>query len=448
MFLTETSARRLVPREVLYDRLSATPAGGVVLVCAPAGSGKTVLLRSWLEASGDPAAWVSVERDEQDAQRFWLWVIDELAKAAGDDGSVRRTSPSPGFDGEGVVDQLLSDLTTLDDRVVLVIDDLHELRSDDALGLLEQFLARVPPMLRVVLATRQEPRLGLHRMRLAGGLTELRAADLRFTGEEARKLLEANGIALSAEGLKLLCERTEGWAAGLRLAAISLTVHPEPERFVREFSGSERTVAGYLLAEVLERQPPEVRELLLRTCVLDRVSGQLADVLTGGSGSDRILQSLADANAFVTALDAGRSWFRYHHLLADLLQLELRRTAPHVIVSLHRAAAQWHEAHGDVIDAIHHAEAADGLADRGSAPRRRLPRSHHRWPHGDGSCPARRPPARRARRERRASRPVRRVARVRRPARRGCLLPCRRATVGGHRLRRAQAVLRPAARHR
>jgi LuxR family transcriptional regulator, maltose regulon positive regulatory protein len=359
MSLPDISARGLVRRPALQDRLSATPEGGVTLVCAPPGSGKTVLLRSWLASCGERAACVPVERTEQDSQRFWLSVVDALANAAGADGSIRRTSPSPGFTGEVVVGELLSDLKTLDDPLVLLIDDLHELHSDDALRLLEWFLARLPPTLRVVLTTREEPRLGLHRIRLAGALVELRAADLRFTPEEARELLSANGIALSDEGLTLLCERTEGWVAGLRLAALSLAAHPEPERFVREFSGSERTVAGYLLAEVLERQPPEVRELLLRTSVLDRVSGPLADALTGGSGSERILQALADDNAFVTALDAGRSWFRYHHLLSDLLQLELRRTAPQSIVALHRAAAQWHEERGDVIEAIHHAEAAE-----------------------------------------------------------------------------------------
>ena len=171
-------------------------------------------------------------------------------------------------------------------------------------------------------------------------------------------MLEASGIALSDEGSARLWERTEGWAAGLRLAAISLAGHPDPERFVAEFSGSERTVAGYLLAEVLERQPPDVRELLLRTSVLERVNGPLADALTGRVGSEAILQDLEDANAFVVSLDAGRCWFRYHHLLADLLQLELRRRSPEVIESLHRAAAAWFEAHGDAVRAIRHSQSA------------------------------------------------------------------------------------------
>ncbi|MBV8989273.1 MAG: hypothetical protein JO372_12015 [Solirubrobacterales bacterium] len=223
---------------------------------------------------------------------------------------------------------------------------------------LERFLGRLPPALRVVLATREDPELGLHRLRLTGQLTELRATDLRFSMEEMTELLRAEGVTLSDGGMALLYERTEGWAAGLRLAVISLAHHPDPERLVTEFSGSERNVAGYLLAEVLERQPPEVREMLLRTSVLDRVCGPLADFLTGGSGAERMLQELEDANAFVTSLDAARSWFRYHHLFADLLQLELRRAAPAVVGSLHRAAAQWQEQEGYIVEAIRHAQAA------------------------------------------------------------------------------------------
>ncbi len=245
---------------------------------------------------------------------------------------------------------------------MLVIDDLHELCSADAEAWLERFVARLPPRLTLVLATREEPRLGLHRLRLAGDLHELRDADLRFTLDEARELLEASGVELSAEGLGLLHERTEGWAAGLRLAAISLAEHPDPERFVREFSGSERTVAGYLMAEVLERQSPEVRGMLLRTSVLERVSGPLADAMTGGTGSERMLQELEEANAFVTALDAGRSWFRYHHLFADLLRLELRRVSPEIVGALHRTAAHWHEEHGFAVEAIRHAQAAKDWA--------------------------------------------------------------------------------------
>ena len=349
--------RALVARSALFERLSAAGVGSAVLVCAPAGSGKSVLVRSWAEAEGlqDRTAWVSVERGERDEQRLWLSVIDALAPVV---PSVERVRPSPGFRGPAVVERLLSELDALEEPVVLVIDDLHELRSPEALAWLEVVLMRMPAQLLVVLATREDPRLGLHRLRLAGELIELRGSDLAFSVAETRELLAASGIGLSDAGVALLHERTEGWAAGLRLAVISLGRHPDPERFVREFSGSERTVAGYLLAEVLERQPADVRELLLRTSVLERANGPLADYLTGGSGAERILQELEDANAFVTALDAGRSWFRYHQLFADLLQLELRRVSPAMVSALHRAAAQWYEQEGYVVHAIRHAQAA------------------------------------------------------------------------------------------
>jgi len=347
---------------MLLDRLSAAPPGGVALVCAPAGSGKTTLVRSWIESAAltDRTGWVSVERNEHDAQRFWLAVNATLADAG---GIVQRVDPAPSFRGDALVEKLLGDLGALEDPAALVIDDLHELRATGALRWLEEFLAALPSQLLVFLLSREDPALGLHRLRLAGRLTEIRDADLRFTPEEAQALFGDANLALSDESARLLYERTEGWAAGLRLAAISLKRHPDPERFVTEFSGSERTVARYLLEEVLEQQPPDVRQLLLRTSILDRVSGPLADCLTGGAGCERILQELEDANAFVSSLDVARSWFRYHHLFADLLQLELRRIAPETIGPLHRAAAGWHEENGDPVEAVRHAQAA------------------HDWPH-------------------------------------------------------------------
>jgi LuxR family maltose regulon positive regulatory protein len=243
---------------------------------------------------------------------------------------------------------------------------VHELRSADAMRQLELLLMRAPAGLRFVLATRHDLRLGLHRLRLEGELTEIRAADLRFTLEEARALFEAAGVRLSGQALALLYERTEGWAAGLRLAALSLAGHADPDRFAAEFSGSERTVAEYLLAEVLDRQSEPARRLLLRSSMLDRVNGELADLLTGGSDGERLLQQLEQANTFVTALDARRSWFRYHQLFADLLQLELRGSAPADVPALHAAAAGWYAGHGYLVEAVRHAQAAGdwGLAAR------------------------------------------------------------------------------------
>jgi LuxR family maltose regulon positive regulatory protein len=351
----------VVVRKALFDRLSASGPGGVTLISAPPGSGKTVLLRSWIEDAGlaDRLAWVSVERDERDPQRFWLAAVEQLRASVCPDGFVEKFTPTPVFSGDAVVTRLISELGSLGETVVLVIDDLHELSSPEALAQLEHLISRRPPLLHIILATRHDPPLGLHRLRLAGELTELRAADLRFTLEETRELLATSGIVLSDKSVALLHERTEGWAAGLRLAALLLAAHPNPERFVAEFSGSEHTVADYLLAEVLVRQPEDVRRLLLRTSILERVNGQLADAFLGTTGSERILLALEQANAFVVSLDAERSWFRYHHLFADLLRLELRRTEPGLVVPLHRAAATWYAEHGYVVDAVRHAQAGE-----------------------------------------------------------------------------------------
>ena len=288
-------ASRLIARRVLFERLSTGGPGGVTLVSAPPGTGKTVLLRSWIEDAGlaGGVAWVTVERGEQDPQRFWLAVVDALRAAAGANAFVEKLAPSPDFDGAATIDRLVSELSSLEEPVVLVIDDLHELSSREACGQLETLLARRPPLLRVILATRRDPQLGLHRLRLAGQLLEIREADLRFTVGEARDLFASAGVELSDAAAAQLHARTEGWAAGLRLAALSLAGHPDPDRFVASFSGSERAVADYLFAEVLERQNEEVKRLLLRTSILDRVNGELADLLLGTSGSERILHALA-----------------------------------------------------------------------------------------------------------------------------------------------------------
>jgi LuxR family transcriptional regulator, maltose regulon positive regulatory protein len=357
----------VVARPELFARLSAGFAMGVTLVSASPGSGKTVLVRSWVEAAdlADRTAWVSVQRDEQDPQRFWLSVVEQLRAVAGPDEVLAPLAAAPHFDGQALVQRLIAELAGLDRPVLLVIDDLHELRAAPAGDQLAELMARRPAQLRVILATRHDPQLGLHRLRLAGQLTELREADLQLNLVAAHKLLEAAGVRLDDDSLSQLHDRTEGWAAGLRLAALSLAGHPDPRRFVAEFSGSERTVADYLLAEVLARQPADVRRLLLRTSILDHVTGPLADHLLGSTASERILLSLEDQNVFVVAVDAARTTFRYHHLLADLLRLELRRTSPEDVPQLHLAAAEWYVAHGNVLEAVRHAERAEAWGDAG-----------------------------------------------------------------------------------
>jgi len=349
----------VVPRPALLERLRA--AARVTNVIAPAGSGKTYLLRAWVsqrELAGS-AAWVSVRRGLRDPQRFWVALIDALRRTAAGAALLRPLTPAPEIDPWAILDSLLEVLGPLERPLWVVIDDLHELRSPAAHEQLEQLLTRAPAELRFILASRQSLRLGLHRLRLEGELTEIRFDDLRFTLEEARALFEAADVRISDRGLALLLERTEGWAAGLRLAALSLPGHPDPEGFAIEFSGSERTVAEYLLAEVLERQPEAVRRVLLRTSVLDRISGPLADLLADATGSEQLFRQLEDAGAFVVSLDARRSWFRYHRLFADLLGHELRRTAPDELPGLHAAAAGWLAEHGHPLEAVRHAQAAE-----------------------------------------------------------------------------------------
>jgi LuxR family transcriptional regulator, maltose regulon positive regulatory protein len=356
---TSPGAGGLVIRPWLFLRLGG-PAR-VTIVSAPPGSGKTVLLRSWISGAGlgDLVGWVEAGRDERDPQRFWLSVLGALRRTAAGSELVQTVTAAPELDGWTVVERLLKNLAMLRDPLWLIVDDVHELGSDEILRQLELLVLRAPPKLRFVLATRHDVRLGLHRLRLEGELAEIRGPDLRFSLAEARELFDAAGVELPESAVMMLYERTEGWAAGLRLAALSLAGHPDPVRFAEEFTGSERTVAEYLVAEVLDRQPEAVRRLLLRTSILDRVHGELADLLTGDADGERVLQDLEEANAFVVSLDPARSWFRYHQMFAGLLTLELRRTEPGAMTGLHRAASSWLAARGYPVEAIRHAQAAE-----------------------------------------------------------------------------------------
>jgi LuxR family maltose regulon positive regulatory protein len=354
-------ARGLLDRDDLLQLMDRAVTKRVTVISAPPGSGKTSLLRAWADRSTSPGrvAFVSVERDQQDAQRFWRAVLDAIRSPA------RSIEPAAtaALDGDQVVERVLSAVAEQVEPIVLIIDDLHELRSADALTQLEHLLAILPSSARVVLSSRRDPPIRLHQLRLANEIAELRAGDLRFTERETRDLLAASGIGLSDAGAATLSQRTEGWAAGLRLAVISLGIHPDPERFVAEFSGTDRAIGEYLMAEMLERQPSDVRSMLLRTSLVDRVNGELADLLAGRSGSEQMLLELEEANAFVVSFDAQRTWFRYHQLLADFLRLELRRTLADEVPDLHRRAARWFADHGEVVEAVRHTLAAGGWTD-------------------------------------------------------------------------------------
>jgi LuxR family maltose regulon positive regulatory protein len=364
--LTVAQATRwLIDRGDLVAALDRAAASKVTVISAPAGSGKTSLLRAWAGSPGQPRrlALVQVQRRQQDAQQFWLALLGAIRHASATAGRAEPPAATPEFNAPAMVDRVLSELADAHSGITVVVDDLHELSAPDALAQLTRLLMNLPPRVHAILATRHDLPLRLHQLRLAGELAEIRAADLRFTERETRELLDASGIALSGSGAALLHQRTEGWAAGLRLAALSMAGHPDPERFVAEFSGSDRTVAEYLIAEMLDRQPADVQGLLLRTSLLDRVNGELADLLTGRPGSEKILLRLEDANAFVESLDPERTWFRYHHLFADLLRLELRRTLPGHVPVLHRRAAGWYNVQGQVAEAIRHTQAAGDWAD-------------------------------------------------------------------------------------
>ena len=356
---------RLIDRADLLAALDRASARKVTIISAPAGSGKTSLLRAWADRPdrAHQLAVVQVRRGQDDAQDFWLALLDAVRHASGATSGAGPPAATPDFDASAMIDRVLAELADAGGDITLVIDDLHELNSPKVLAQLTRLLMHLPVGVHAVLTTRHDLRLGLHQLRLAGELAEIRAADLRFTERETRELLAASGVSLSEAGAARLHQRTEGWAAGLRLAVLSLAGHPDPERFVAEFSGTNRTVAEYLIGEMLDRQPGDVQDLLLRTCLLDRVNGELADLLTGRPGSERILLELEDANAFVVSLDPGRTWFRYHHLFADLLRLELRRTLPDQVPVLHRRAAEWFSEHGEVVEAIRHTQAAGDWPD-------------------------------------------------------------------------------------
>jgi LuxR family maltose regulon positive regulatory protein len=358
-------APRLIARGDLLAALDRAAARKVTIISAPAGSGKTSLLRAWANHPDREhrIALVSVGRDQETAQQFWLALLNAVRHASGTTSETEPPTAAPDLNVRTLVDRVLCELADPGSGITMVIDDLHELNAPEALASLTPLLTNLPPGSHAILVTRHDLPLRLHRLRLAGDLAEIRAADLRFTERETRELLDASGIELSEAGAALLHERTEGWAAGLRLAVISLAGHSDPERFVTEFSGSDRTVAEYLIAEMLERQPDDVQDLLLRTCVLDQVNGELADLLTGRPGSERILLNLEDANAFVVSLDPERTWFRYHHLFGDLLRLELRRTLPGEVPALHRRAAEWFVQHGHAAEAIRHTQAAGDWPD-------------------------------------------------------------------------------------
>ena len=351
-----------VPRPRLLARLDEGLARGLVLVCAPAGYGKTVLLADWARRGGQPVAWLSLDAGDNDPARFWRHAVAALDRARpGVGGRVAPLlgPPAPSSFG-GLVMALINELAAGpgDGEALLVLDDYHVIGSPQVHESLAFLAEHRPAGVCVVLASRSDPPLPLARLRARGQLAEVRVAELRFTPEEAAGLLQQAVSALPEASVAALAARTEGWAAGLQLAALSLRGQDDAAAFVAAFTGSHRYVLDYLAEEVLEQQNQQLRAFLLETSVLERLSGELCDAVTGRAGSQALLEEAERAGLFLVPLDEVRGWWRYHHLFADLLRARQQQEQPGRVTQLHRNAAAWYEQHGLADDAIGHAAAA------------------------------------------------------------------------------------------
>ena len=359
----------LVPRPRLAGQFEAGLGQGMVLVCAPAGYGKTVLVADWARAGQRPVAWLSLDPGDNDPARFWRHAVAALDRVRPGIGA--RLGPLIGpptpASFEGLLTALINDLDAgpAADEAVLVLDDYHVIAARPVHDSVQFLLEHWPAGLRLVLTSRSDPPLGLARLRARGQLAELRAADLRFTADEAGALLRETagepGAALPGTAVAALAARTEGWAAGLQLAALSLRGQADAAAFVAAFTGSHRYVLDYLGEEVLECQPEQLQTFLLETSVLERLSGGLCDAVTGRAGSQALLEQVEQAGLFLLPLDEARGWWRYHRLFADLLRARLEQE-PGRAARLHRNAAAWHEEHGLADEAIRHAVAAGEMS--------------------------------------------------------------------------------------
>jgi LuxR family maltose regulon positive regulatory protein len=361
------SRRGLVLRTRLSERLDQGTASKLVLVSAPAGFGKTTLLTEWLTArpavlaGRRPAAWLSLDRGDNDPASFWAHVIAALravASGVGESALALLDAPQPP-PIDTVLTTLLNDLGTVADEIVLILDDYHVIDARDVQDGMAFLLDHLPPQLHVVIASRADPALPLARMRARGELAEVRAAELRFTADEAAAYFnDAMGLQLTARDVAALEGRTEGWIAALQLAALSMQGRDDVAGFIAGFAGDDRYVVDYLAEEVLARQSDRVQAFLLQTSILGRLSGPLCDAVTGQGGGKAMLEALDRANLFLVSLDDRRRWYRYHHLFADVLQARLLDEQPGRVPELHRRASEWYEQNGELSEAVGHALAA------------------------------------------------------------------------------------------
>jgi LuxR family maltose regulon positive regulatory protein len=355
---------RLVARPRLTERLALGQTKPLTLISAPAGFGKTTLLSVWIPQSEQCVTWLSLDEGDDDPIRFWAYVIAALQLLHPDLGESARSllqsprpPPTPVF-----LTSLINDLVEYSEHFSFVLDDYHLITDQaihDGIGYL---LEHLPPPMHLILVTRADPPLPLARWRARDQLAELRADDLRFTPDEAAAFLdEVMGLSLSAADIAALEVRTEGWVAGLQLAALSMQGRGDVRGFVQAFSGSHRHILGYLVSEVLEGRPPGTLDFLLQTSILERMCAPLCEAVTGAAAGQAMLETLEQANLFVVPLDDEGRWYRYHHLFADVLRQRLRRAQPDQVPELHRRASAWHEANGSMAEAVTHALAAQNF---------------------------------------------------------------------------------------
>ena len=351
----------LVLRPSLIERLNRGLHRRLTLISAPAGSGKTTLAGEWAAGCGRPTAWLSLEEEDGDLARFLAYLVAAVRTIVPEFAAqIAAALETPQqAEVQAILSSLVNEVDALPDDFLLVLDDYHAIDArpvDDALGFI---LDHQPGRMHVVIVTREDPDLPLARLRARGQLAELRAADLRFTPDEAARFLnEAMGLNLTPDSVAALDSRTEGWIAGLQMAALSLQGRQDIDGFIRAFTGSHRFVLDYLIDEVLQRQSDRVRGFLLRTEILDAMCGPLCDAVTGQEDGAKMLEALERGNLFVVPLDDHRQWYRYHHLFAEVLRTHVATVQPDIIPDLHRRASEWHERYGRQPDAIRHALAA------------------------------------------------------------------------------------------
>ncbi|MBL8103154.1 MAG: hypothetical protein JNM02_11520, partial [Anaerolineales bacterium] len=369
---------KVVARSRLIKQLSEglTTGHKLTLISAPAGFGKSTLVSEWITNSGRPAAWLSLDENDNDPARFLIYLISALQAISPNLGvgilDALQSPQTPPVDA--ILTALLNEITTISKDFILVLDDYHLTDAKSIDDTLTFLIEHLPPQMHLVITTREDPTLPIPRLRARNQLTEIRAAGLRFTPPEAIEFLnQVMNLDLSVDEVAVLETRTEGWIAGLQLAALSMKGQQDFHGFIQAFAGDHRYIVDYLVEEVLQRQPEDIRNFLLQTSILDRLNGPLCDAVTSQSGSKTKLESLQRDNLFLIPLDDKRHWYRYHYLFADVLRVHLMTERPDLVPTLHKRASEWCEQNNLTADAIRHALSAEDFEQAAELIERALP---------------------------------------------------------------------------